>query len=109
MYVQRLELMTTTFRVWDGRINTIPNHVLHNSQIFNITRSGNQTDSLEMLVDYRTPLATINKLKDRYIQFLTENPNDFIVEQSGFYIRSVLRVCVCVCVCVCVFVICLFG
>jgi small-conductance mechanosensitive channel len=92
MYVQRMELLTTTFRVWDGRINTIPNHVLHNSQIFNITRSGNQTDSLEMFIDFHTPASIIDKLKERYLQFLKDNPNDFIVEQSAFCVRLA---CVC--------------
>lgn len=88
MYVVRLELMLTTFVVWDGRIVTIPNFVLHSLTIVNIQRSERQFDPLAITIDIDTPWWKIEELEKVYRSFLRSKPNDFIESGSGFFVRN---------------------
>eukprot|EP00051_Salpingoeca_urceolata_P005651 m.75433 g.75433 ORF g.75433 m.75433 type:complete len:870 (-) comp14481_c0_seq3:95-2704(-) len=88
MYVVRLELLTTTFRIWDGRIKTIPNYCLHSREIVNYRRSKNMTDSFELHIDYRTPASKIDELRDEFLAFCASNPNDYIAEDCKIFVRE---------------------
>jgi small-conductance mechanosensitive channel len=46
MFVRKMELLTTTFRRWDGFESTIPNVVLASEQIYNVRRSGPLVDEV---------------------------------------------------------------
>eukprot|EP00048_Salpingoeca_helianthica_P009698 m.138994 g.138994 ORF g.138994 m.138994 type:complete len:189 (+) comp14931_c1_seq3:29-595(+) len=89
VYVTRMELMTTQFRCWDGRCLTIPNHVLHDYTIYNIKRSGGQTDTFSMTVGYHTSMDMITKLGDDFMQFCRQQPNDYNIDKCGWYLREI--------------------
>ncbi len=90
MYVDRMELLTTTFHVWDGRVITYPNYSLHMMDIVNISRSGKQYDSVFFNIDHTTPMAKIDALDKAYHDFLRSQPNEFDDSNSGMYLREIL-------------------
>ncbi|EGD73032.1 hypothetical protein PTSG_04743 [Salpingoeca rosetta] len=88
MYVVRLELLLTTFKVWDGRVVTVPNYVLHTQTLVNIQRAKRQVDPLVIWVDMDTPWCKLEQLEQRYREFLRSMPNDFEEKDSGFFVRG---------------------
>lgn len=86
MFVYKIELFTTRFRVWDGRIAAVPNFVLNNLMIFNYRRSERITAKLTLSFDVTTPVSKIDELEKRYRSFLLAHPNDFDEADSGMFI-----------------------
>jgi len=86
MYVQKIELFTTLFRIWDGRVISIPNFVLNSLMICNYRRSERITAQLTLSFDVATPVSKIDELEKRYRSFLLAHPNDFDEADSGLFI-----------------------
>lgn len=77
VYVRKMELLTTTFRQWDGLETTIPNYILSTMQIYNVKRSVTLMDEVTFRIDIRTSRAAILKLDEAYMAFLATQPNNF--------------------------------
>lgn len=86
MYVRKMELLTTTFRQWDGLETTLPNYNLANMQIFNIRRSVTLADEMFFRVDIDTSEECIEKLQQEYKAFLESQPNNFDAVNSDMAI-----------------------
>jgi hypothetical protein len=69
-------------------VTSIPNHRLHGLQITNVKRSGGMSDTIEILIDYKTTLAQIEKLKKGFDDFCAGKPNDFVPEKCSFNVRE---------------------
>lgn len=73
MVVEEMNILSTVFLKPDKEKVYYPNSALASKAIGNLYRSPDQGDSLEFAIDYRTPLSTIGKLKDRIKQYLEQN------------------------------------
>eukprot|EP00041_Stephanoeca_diplocostata_P016074 m.312595 g.312595 ORF g.312595 m.312595 type:complete len:763 (-) comp20242_c0_seq2:203-2491(-) len=86
-FVLKMELLTTTFKMWSGHIVTIPNHILYQSTIFNVARAGPMTDSVEVLVKRQTTPQQIKLLDAEFSSFIRDHPDDYL-GTSKMYVRD---------------------
>lgn len=77
MYVEHIELMTTTLRRWDGATVVMSNSVLSTMPIMNIRRSGPQSETINLVIGGTTPLASIYDLRDELAKYCKSLPSDF--------------------------------
>jgi hypothetical protein len=77
MHVQRIHLLTTTFRRRDNRVVDIPNHVLYNHKILNLRRSTNLRDIFTLDVDVNVSMELIQKLESGLKTYLSTLADDF--------------------------------
>lgn len=78
MTVDHISLLYTVLRrVDNGKSTQIPNVVLNNMAIENITRSKSMTESLTVSVSFGTTLQDIQKLKEELLLFVRSNNRDF--------------------------------
>ena len=77
-FVERIGLIATVFRRYDGFAVWIPNYVLAQKELANIRRSGKQSQCLEIQLSAdSTPLNKINELTDRVRGFIRHEQKDF--------------------------------
>lgn len=86
LMVERVEIFTTIFRRWDGTAVYIPNSELAGKNIYNIRRSGSQTDSIDLSLEADTSIDSIWNLRDRLVEYAKGEPKDFtgVVALSQF-------------------------
>eukprot|EP00045_Choanoeca_perplexa_P017525 m.256229 g.256229 ORF g.256229 m.256229 type:complete len:359 (-) comp17561_c0_seq12:104-1180(-) len=89
MYVVSMTLTQTTFRVWDGRVLTIANHLLYGMNMVNIRRAGPMMEALFLHVNIDTPWELLEELERRYRLFLKDNPKDYEEAKSAFWVRDI--------------------
>lgn len=75
--VERVEIFTTIFRRWDGTAVYIPNSTLAGKNVYNVRRSGSQSDFIDVFLAKDTSLEAIWQLKDRLNEFAKSETRDF--------------------------------
>lgn len=77
LLVDHIDLFTSVFRRWDGTLAFIPNNILAATTIYNIRRSGNSSELVELTVDTRVPIEKIWSFRDRMVAFAGEHGEEF--------------------------------
>lgn len=77
LLVDEIDLYTTIFRKWDHTAVYISNKDITNSTIYNIRRSGNTSEEVEIQVSTAAPMDKIWALKRRLNEFAKSKPRDF--------------------------------
>lgn len=73
LIVSELNVFSTQFYRWDGTVVFIPNHILHNSPITNIRRSGSTMENHSIQISSDTHPEKLYTLKQMLIEFVKEN------------------------------------
>ncbi|ORX91278.1 hypothetical protein K493DRAFT_355787 [Basidiobolus meristosporus CBS 931.73] len=76
--VYKVGLLSTIFVKSDGQMIYAPNEVMCTKFIHNIRRSSNQSETIELEIDFYTPKAKIVELESRINAFLQANSRDYI-------------------------------
>lgn len=84
-FVHEVGLISTTFKRFDGHMVYIPNYILRKKVVLNVRRSGPQAHRLEILIDMKTPLTSVQGVADRMKQFIRSESRDFDSLISTFY------------------------
>eukprot|EP00039_Didymoeca_costata_P024742 m.11311 g.11311 ORF g.11311 m.11311 type:complete len:716 (+) comp4418_c0_seq2:292-2439(+) len=90
MYVSRMELLTTTFRMWNGYVVTIPNHVLYQRTIFSIGRAGPMSDVIKTKLSIRTTTAQLKALEDDFLSMVRQQPDDYVADDCEMLLRDLV-------------------
>lgn len=77
LVVEEIDLLTTTFRKWDGTKLYARNAVVAPQYIYNLRRSGPMAEVIEMNFSFSTPEAKFNQLRERMLQFYNEKHRSF--------------------------------
>ncbi|KAJ2956882.1 hypothetical protein NQZ79_g7318 [Umbelopsis isabellina] len=75
--VEEIDLLTTTFKKWDGTKLYARNAVIAPQYIYNLRRSGPMAEVIEMNFNFSTPEAKFNQLRERMLQFYNEKNRSF--------------------------------
>ena len=75
--MKKVSLLTTTFTTADGTKLSCPNVTLSTAFIYNLRRSGDQSDSIQIEVDFLTPESKIKDLRNRMQTFVIEQNRDY--------------------------------
>ncbi|KAF9269000.1 hypothetical protein L218DRAFT_916497 [Marasmius fiardii PR-910] len=77
--VKEFGLFSTTFRRVDGQEIVAPNALLASAKtIHNLRRSGSMFETTTIMVSYTTPLETIEELKSRINQYVSDNNREWV-------------------------------
>ncbi|KAJ0261208.1 hypothetical protein HA466_0043720 [Hirschfeldia incana] len=80
LLVEEIDLLTTVFLKLDNEKVFYPNAVLISKPISNFYRSPDMGDSIEFSIAFSTPAAKIATLKEKVIEFLVQNPQNWYPE-----------------------------
>ncbi|CAM0140235.1 unnamed protein product [Umbelopsis sp. WA50703] len=75
--VEEIDLLTTTFKKWDGTKLYARNAVVAPQYIYNLRRSGPMAEVLEMNFNFSTPETKFNQLRERMLQFYNDRNRSF--------------------------------
>ncbi|KAK9761532.1 hypothetical protein K7432_013499 [Basidiobolus ranarum] len=75
--VFKVGLLSTIFVKSDGQMIYAPNEVMCTKFIHNIRRSSNQSETIELEIDFYTPKSKIMELEERINRFLHANSRDY--------------------------------
>ena len=76
-FVQKIGLVSTTFKRFDGFMVWIPNYVLAKKALCNIRRTGSQGQRLEIHVDLNVSLEKVQILSNLVKDFIRNDTRDF--------------------------------
>lgn len=76
-FVHKIHLLTTVLKRTDGLLIFVSNAVLSAKFVCNVRRSQDMTDVVVFDIDYDTSQAKILSLRERIMDFLKSNPQDF--------------------------------
>ncbi|ORX96880.1 hypothetical protein K493DRAFT_216766 [Basidiobolus meristosporus CBS 931.73] len=77
LMVFKVGLLSTIFVKADGQMIYAPNEVMCTKFIHNIRRSGNQSETIELGIDFYTPKAKVMELEQKINDFLQANSRDY--------------------------------
>lgn len=77
LLVDRIELFTTSFRRWDNTIVYILNSTLATKTIYNVRRSGNSAENIEVIIPTPTPMDKLWAFRDTMVEFVRKFPKEF--------------------------------
>ncbi|KAL0709758.1 hypothetical protein Bca4012_016736 [Brassica carinata] len=80
LLVEEIDLLTTVFLKIDNEKVFYPNAILISKPISNFYRSPDMGDSIEFSIAFSTPAAKIATLKEKVIEFLVQNPQNWYPE-----------------------------
>lgn len=89
---QEIQLLSTTFKRWDGIVVNYPNSTLSTMAICNVRRTGSQWARIEIEVSFSTStsvLSLIDRRVQEYIQSEIESRDIARISQSSFELRPV--------------------
>ena len=84
-FVQKIGLVSTTFKRFDGFMVWIPNYSLSKKALCNIRRTGMQGQRLEIHVDASVPLDKLQKLSTSIKAFIKADTKDFEAVTASFF------------------------
>jgi len=87
--VQSIGLITSVFRRVDGQETYAPNSMLATKYIYNVRRSLNQSEVIEIQVDFQTANSKIHELRTHLRSWLDSNSRDFVPGNLEIQLRSV--------------------
>jgi small-conductance mechanosensitive channel len=84
-FVQKIGLVSTMFKRFDGFAVWIPNYVLAKKALCNIRRTSSQGQRLEIHVDSRVPIEKIQLLSNSIKEFIRNDTKDFEAVTASFF------------------------
>jgi hypothetical protein len=73
LFVQSIQLLSTTFRSVHNKIVVMPNALLMTKSITNITRSKEPVFELVLYLDFLTPVEKLTRLRESILAFLVSD------------------------------------
>lgn len=77
LLVDRIDLYTSHFRRWDGTLVFISNNVLAITTIYNVKRSGNNSELIDLTIRTQVPIEKIWLFRDRMLAFVRKHGEEF--------------------------------
>lgn len=84
-FVQKIGLVSTMFKRFDGFAVWIPNYVLAKKALCNIRRTSSQGQRLEIHVDARVPMEKVQILSNSIKEFIRNDTRDFEAVIASFF------------------------
>lgn len=84
-FVQKIGLVSTTFKRFDGFMVWYPNYVLARKALCNIRRTGHQAQRLEIHVDASTPMERLQLLSSSVSEFIRNDTKDFEAVIAAYF------------------------
>ncbi|TPX61124.1 hypothetical protein SpCBS45565_g07327 [Spizellomyces sp. 'palustris'] len=77
LLVEEVGVLTTVFKRLDGQLIYAPNTLVASKLIHNLRRSGDQSESIELQLNFDTPEEKLRALKERMVDFVKSEPREF--------------------------------
>ena len=84
-FAQKIGLVSTTFKRFDGFMVWIPNYVLARKALCNVRRTGMQGQRLEIQLDASVSVEKIQTLSASIKEFIKNDANDFEAVTASFF------------------------
>ncbi|KAJ3015866.1 hypothetical protein HKX48_004342, partial [Thoreauomyces humboldtii] len=78
LLVEEVGVLTTIFKRMDGQLIYAPNTLIATKLIHNLRRSGDQSEAIEIQIDFNTPESRLRELRDRLLEFVKSEPREFV-------------------------------
>ena len=86
LLVDHVDLYMTRFKKWDSTAVFINNNVLAGSTIYNLKRSGNASELVEVIVPAEISMDKVWGFRDKMVAFVKSHPKKFT---SNLYVASI--------------------
>ncbi|KAI9095916.1 Mechanosensitive ion channel-domain-containing protein [Phlyctochytrium arcticum] len=77
MLVREVGVLTTVFKRLDGQLIYAPNTLVATKLIHNLRRSGDQSESIELHLNFDTPEEKLKILHERMLEYVKSEPREF--------------------------------
>ncbi|KAJ3178978.1 hypothetical protein HDU87_003247 [Geranomyces variabilis] len=78
LLVEEVGVLTTVFKRMDGQLIYAPNTLVSQKLITNLRRSSDQSEAIEVQIDFNTPEDRIRLLRERLVEFVKSEPREFV-------------------------------
>ncbi|KAJ3169915.1 hypothetical protein HDU88_000557 [Geranomyces variabilis] len=78
LLVEEVGVLTTVFKRMDGQLIYAPNTLVSQKLITNLRRSSDQSEAIEVQIDFSTPEDRIRLLRERLVEFVKSEPREFV-------------------------------